>query len=163
MEKLHRLFSDNWAIQRHDFDNMVSLLMPSIIAGNITAAASQLDTVKTSVRATASPYMAKWYELDDLMLPVDSIAVITLSGALYSWESQWLIRQVEAVESNPNICGMVLVIDGPGGMVSHLDQAVAAVEKCTKPTATVVTGIMASAHFWLGTGHRPAHHCHSTV
>lgn len=130
---------------------MVSLLMPSIIAGNITAAASQLDTVKTSVRATASPYMAKWYELDDLMLPVDSIAVITLSGALYSWESQWLIRQVEAVESNPNICGMVLVIDGPGGMVSHLDQAVAAVEKCTKPTATVVTGIMASAHFWLGT------------
>lgn len=151
MEKLHRLFSDNWAIQRHDFDNMVSLLMPSIIAGNITAAASQLDTVKTSVRATASPYMAKWYELDDLMLPVDSIAVITLSGALYSWESQWLIRQVEAVESNPNICGMVLVIDGPGGMVSHLDQAVAAVEKCTKPTATVVTGIMASAHFWLGT------------
>lgn len=151
MEKLHRLFSDNWAIQRHDFDNMVSLLMPSIIAGNITAAASQLDTVKTSVRATASPYMAKWYELDDLMLPVDSIAVITLSGALYSWESQWLIRQVEAVESNPNICGMVLVIDGPGGMVSHLDQAVAAVEKCTKPTATVITGIMASAHFWLGT------------
>lgn len=29
--------------------------------------------------------------------------------------------------------------------------AASAVENCSKPTATVVTGIMASAHFWLGT------------
>lgn len=163
MEKLHRLFSDNWAIQRHDFDNMVSLLMPSIIAGNITAAASQLDTVKTSVRATASPYMAKWYELDDLMLPVDSIAVITLSGALYSWESQWLIRQVEAVESNPNICGMVLVIDGPGGMVSHLDQGRGRCREMYQTHGYRSHGDHGLGPLLVGHRHRPHIHCHSTV
>lgn len=151
MNRLQRFFSDNWTIQRHDFENTVSLLMPCIIAGNIQAAAAQLSKEKCTVRATAAPYMAKWYELDDITLPVDSIAVITLTGVLYSWESEWVIKQIEAAELNPNICGVVFVIDGPGGMVSHLDMAAAAVENCTKPTATVVTGIMASAHFWLGT------------
>lgn len=151
MNKLQRFFSDNWTIQRHDLENTVSLLLPCIVKGNIEAAVAQLEKAKCSVRATASPYMAKWYELDDISLPVDSIAVITLTGCLYSWESEWVIRQVEAAELNPNICGIVFVIDGPGGMVSHLDMAAAAVENCKKPTATVVTGMMASAHFWLGT------------
>ncbi len=152
MNRLQRIFSDNWTIRRHDFESFVSLIMPAIVAGNIEAATAKLDDKdKCTVKATAAPYMAKWYELDDISLPVDSIAVITLTGVLYSWESEWVAKQVEAAELNPNICGIVFVIDGPGGMVSHLDMAAAAVENCKKPTATVVTGIMASAHFWLGT------------
>lgn len=152
MNRLQRIFSDNWTIRRHDFESFVSLIMPAIVAGNIEAASAKLDEDdKCTVRATAAPYMAKWYELDDISLPVDSIAVITLTGVLYSWESEWVAKQVEGAELNPNICGIVFVIDGPGGMVSHLDMAAAAVENCKKPTATVVTGIMASAHFWLGT------------
>lgn len=151
MNKLQRFFSDNWTIQRHEFENTVSLLLPCIINGNIDAATAQLNKEKCTIKATSSPYMAAWYELDDITLPVNSIAVINLTGVLYSWESEWVIRQVEAAELNPNICGIVFVIDGPGGMVSHLDMAAASVENCTKPTATVVTGIMASAHFWLGT------------
>lgn len=152
MNRLQRIFSDNWTIRRHDFESFVSLIMPAIVAGNIEAASAKLNEYdKCTVKATAAPYMAKWYELDDISLPVDSIAVITLTGVLYSWESEWVAKQVEAAELNPNICGIVFVIDGPGGMVSHLDMAAAAVENCKKPTATVVTGIMASAHFWLGT------------
>lgn len=152
MNRLQRIFSDNWTIRRHDFESFVSLIMPAIVAGNIEAASAKLnEDDKCIVKATAAPYMAKWYELDDISLPVDSIAVITLTGVLYSWESEWVAKQVEAAELNPNICGIVFVIDGPGGMVSHLDMAAAAVENCKKPTATVVTGIMASAHFWLGT------------
>lgn len=152
MNRLQRIFSDNWTIRRHDFESFVSLIMPAIVAGNIEAASAKLnEDDKCTVKATAAPYMAKWYELDDISLPVDSIAVIALTGVLYSWESEWVAKQVEAAELNPNICGIVFVIDGPGGMVSHLDMAAAAVENCKKPTATVVTGIMASAHFWLGT------------
>lgn len=152
MNRLQRIFSDNWTIRRHDFESFVSLIMPAIVSGNIEAASAKLnEDDKCTVKATAAPYMAKWYELDDISLPVDSIAVITLTGVLYSWESEWVAKQIEAAELNPNICGIVFVIDGPGGMVSHLDMAAAAVENCKKPTATVVTGIMASAHFWLGT------------
>lgn len=151
MNKLQRLFSDSWTIQRHEYENIMSLILPSIVNGNIAEAAAELDKVKCTAQATTAPYQAKWYELDDITLPIDSIAVINLNGFLSAWESEWLIRQVEAAELNPNICGIVFVIDGPGGMVSHLDMAAASIENCSKPTATVVTGVMASAHFWLGT------------
>lgn len=151
MNKLQLFFSDNFSVRRQDYDNIMSLIMPCILNGNVESAMALLDKSNCSIQATGSPYMAKWYELDDITLPVDSIAVINLTGFLYSWESERVIRQLEAAELNPNICGVVIVIDGPGGMTSHLDQAAAAIENYTKPTATVVTGVMASAHFWLGT------------
>lgn len=151
MEKLQQFFSDNWTIVRLEFQNLLSLLTPCIVNGRLADASEQITRKKSSVLATAAPNLANWYELDDISLPVDSIAVIKLRGVLYSWETEWFIDTLAAAEKNPNICGIVLVIDGPGGMVSHIDQAVAAIKKCTKPTATVVTGCMASAHFWLGT------------
>lgn len=151
MNKLQQFFSDNWTIQRHEYQSIMSLLVPAIVNGNIADITAELEKEKCCIKATTAPYQAKWYELDDITLPVDSIAVINLTGFLYSWESEWVIRQIEAAELNPNICGIVFVVDGPGGMTSHVDLAAAAIENCTKPTATVVTGIMASAHFWLGT------------
>lgn len=150
MDKLQRFFSDNWSIRRHDFDSAVSMLLPCIVGGNIEAASAFLAKEKCKALAV-TPYLADWYELDDVSLPVDSVAVITLPGMLYAWESQWLIRKVEQAVLNPNICGIVLVIDGPGGMVSYVDLAASAIKNCGKPTATLVTGVMASAHFWLGT------------
>jgi len=151
VNKLQQFFSDDWAMARHELDTRLSLMLPAIIKGNIAEAASHIEKSSCEVKAVASPYLADWYELDDIALPVDSIAVISLTGDLYSWETDRTIRAIEAAVANPNICGIVFVIDGPGGMVNHLDAAAAAIQQCPKPTATVVTGTMASAHFWLGT------------
>lgn len=151
MEKVQRFFSDNWAIERPEFQNLLSLLTPCIINGRLADVNDQISQVKSSAMATSMPYMAKWYELDDISIPADSVAVIKLRGVLYAWETEWLIEQLAAAEKNANICGIVLVIDGPGGMVSHLDMAASAIKNSSKPTATVVDGCMASAHFWLGT------------
>lgn len=149
MIHLQRFLSDNWMIRRTDFEHVSALIIPCIIAGNPAAASAELVKPKSTASATATPYLAKWYELDEL-LPADSVAVIRLKGVLYSWETEWFIKTFKAAAANPNIVGIVIEIDGPGGMVSHIDQAVAAIEKCEKPTATVVTGVMASAHLWLG-------------
>lgn len=153
MNRLQKFFSDNWAIQRQEFENLLSLITPCIISGNVGQAVEQIEKPKAEVKATCptGPNLAAWYDLDDINLPVDSVAVIKLTGVLYAWETEWLIKVIEAAELNPNVCGIVLVIDGPGGMVSHIDLATAAIENCTKPVATVVSGVMASAHFWLGT------------
>lgn len=150
MNKLQRFFTDNWTVKRRDLQNTMSLLLPCIIKGNLSGASEMLGKAKCTAMAT-TPYLADWYELDDVALPVDSIAVMELHGMLYSWETEWLIRRIHAAEANPAICGIVLVIDGPGGMVSHIDMASRTIRECSKPTATVVTGVMASAHFWLGT------------
>lgn len=149
MINLQRFLTDNWMIRRADFENISALVIPCILAGNPGAASAELVKPKSSASATATPYLAKWYELDEL-LPQDSVAVIRLKGVLYAWETEWFIDVFRAAADNPNIVGIVIEIDGPGGMISRLDQAVAAIEKCGKPTATVVTGVMASAHLWLG-------------
>lgn len=150
MNRLQRLFSDNWAVRRQDMDSFMSLLLPGIISGNLQGAAALLNADKAKAAVASGPYRARWWEFDDVSIPVDSVAVLTLRGMLYSWESEWIADMLSRAVANPNICGIVLDIDGPGGMISHLDIAARAVAECPKPVATVVTGIMASAHFWLG-------------
>ncbi len=151
MKHLHKLFSDNWGIRANDLAGALGLIMPAIRSGNLEAATAMLDRVKCTATATGGAYLAQWYELDDATLPEESVAVISLSGVLLAWETQWLIEQIRRAEANPRICGLVLDIDGPGGMISRVDAAAEALKNCTKPTATVVTGTMASAHFWIGT------------
>lgn len=151
MNKLRRFFTENWAINRNDLEGAASLLLPCLVKGNITAAVQAVSAPKCNATATGFPYMAKWYELDDATLPEGSVAIVRLNGMLYVWETEWLIEVLKQAESNPRICGIVLEIDGPGGMASKVEQAAAAIKNCTKPTATVVTGMMASAHFWIGT------------
>ena len=89
--------------------------------------------------------------MDDDTLPVDSVAVIILEGTLYSWETYRLEKQLRDISDNPKICGAVLWINGPGGMVAHVDLAAKMIAESSKPIATYVAGTMGSAHFWLGT------------
>ena len=79
------------------------------------------------------------------------MAVIILEGTLYSWETYRLEKQLRDVFDNPKICGAVLWINGPGGMVAHVDLAAKMIAESSKPIATYVAGTMGSAHFWLGT------------
>lgn len=149
MKQLQSFFSGSWCMRRTDFEAMTAVLLPAVINGRLDEAEKFLATVKVSGSALG-PNLASWYDLDDEDLPEDSVAVLNLYGTLYSWESAWLAESVRRADENPNICGVVLVINGPGGMVAGVDQAVASIKNCSKPTATVVSGCMASAHFWIG-------------
>lgn len=151
MERLQQFFTNNWAIQRHDLESVVALLAPCIIAGNLQAAEDFLQKKELVAKAVAAPYLAHYWELDDINLPVNSVAVIYLTGMLYAWETDWLIKTLQEAEANPAVCGIVLVIDGPGGHVARIDVAATAIKESTKPVATVVAGSMCSAHYWLGT------------
>lgn len=150
MNRIQQLISDNWTIRRHELSSLMAIIMPGIISGNLEGISEILG--KTKCTATAyDPYLATEWDTTDTDLPNNSVLVITLRGTLYAWESDWLARTIKEAEADPRICGIVLLVDGPGGMVSHIDKAVAAIKNCTKPTATVCEGMMASAHFWIGT------------
>ena len=150
MKNIQRLFNDNWAIRRSDLVNTMTLILPSIIKGDMKSASDLLAGRPLEVKAVALPDIATEYDIDDATLPDGTVAVIRLKGTLYAWETEWLIRVLARIGANPRICGTLLVIDGPGGMVSHVDQAAAAIRKSAKPIAAICTGIMASAHFWIG-------------
>lgn len=150
MDKLQQFFANDWAVERRGFDNLMALLTPCILSGNIQAANEILSKPKVSAMAMAAPYIAPSYRADDTSLPDGSIVVINLVGVLYSWETSWLITKLQEAEHNPAVVGVVLCIDGPGGQVTRVDVAADMLRNFSKPAATVVMGYMCSAHYWIG-------------
>lgn len=150
MNRLQKIFTDFWSIQRKDLESILSLTMPSVVAGDIAAAEKQLAASKCSMMAVSPVNVVERWEFDDVTIPEGSVAVINLVGDLFSWEYDWLIDSIACAENNPKIDGIILAIDSPGGMVSHIDMAVETIRNCSKPIVTVVLGVMASAAFWIG-------------
>lgn len=134
-----------------DFEALSALLLPCVMQGNLDQAESQLNKSTLKAYATDPTYLASRWELDDETLPEGSVAVIELEGVLYSWNTFALERWLLMAEQNEKICGVVLWINGPGGMVAHVDVVASTIKDMTKPVATFVAGMMASAHFWIGT------------
>jgi signal peptide peptidase SppA len=151
VKRLQEIFAGNWAIAPKDYEAFCALLMPCIIRGNLDQAEAQLNKYGVNIYAAFPTNIANRWELDDDTLPENSVAVIVLEGVLLSWETYRLERMIQEVEENPKICGAVLWINGPGGMVAHVDVVASMLKAMTKPVATFVAGTMASAHFWLGT------------
>lgn len=151
MKLLQEIFTGSWSITPKDFEALSALLLPCIMQGNIDQAESQLHKSVIKAYATDPTYLANRWELDDETLPEGSVAVIELEGVLYSWNTFALERWLWMAEQNDKICGVVLWINGPGGMVSHVDVVASTIKEMTKPVATFVAGMMASAHFWIGT------------
>lgn len=151
MDKIQKFFSDNWSVQRYEFDNAVALLTACLMNGRVRDAVDMLDKFKCSAMITGRDYMEDFWASDSEELPEDSIAIIKVRGMLYAWETEWIIRQLKQFAIEPNISGVVFDIDGPGGMTSHVEELAELIANYEKPTATVVTGVMASAHFWFGT------------
>lgn len=151
MKLLQEVFTGSWSITPKDFEALSALLLPCVLNGNIDQAEAQLYKSVIKAYATDPTYLVSRWELDDETLPEGSVAVIELEGVLYSWNTFALERWLLMAEQNPKICGVVLWINGPGGMVAHVDVVASTIKDMTKPVATFVAGMMASAHFWIGT------------
>lgn len=128
---------------------LFDVLLPALRAGAVTEAEQLLAQHSVQCYAT-TPYLAERWELDDSSIPDGSVAVITLEGPLYSWETFRLETYLRQAADNPRILGVVLWINGPGGMALYVDVVAKVISEYTKPIATFVAGYMLSAHFWIG-------------
>lgn len=151
MKKISKIFGEPWSISRADYAVLMAAIMPAIKAGNLQQVNETLDRNKVQAYGVQLPYCADKWELDDMNLPVDSVAVITLEGMLFSWETFRLEERLQQCFDNPRICGVVLWINGPGGMTTHLNVAAKMIHEAPKPVCTYVAEQMCSAHLWLGT------------
>ncbi len=93
----------------------------------------------------------------------DSVAVIPITGPLTKKRTFWsflfggssyaeIARTVAAAAEDPEVAGIVLDIDSPGGTVSGVEAAGDAIyaARGQKPIAAFANGMMASAAYWLG-------------
>lgn len=89
--------------------------------------------------------------------PKNSIAVIRISGPLMKEDQncgpigmEQIGQIIKAADSCPNIDGMVLQIDSPGGTVDGTETLGNIVRNAQKPVVTFVDGQMCSAALWIG-------------
>lgn len=140
-------------MRRQEFEGLMAMIMPCVMAGNLEAVSKLISDGQPKITAAISDgvNVADWTDLVWDEVQPNSVLVIPMRGYLYSWTTEWLIRVIKRAEANSNVVGLVLDIDGPGGMASHVERAAMALRDFSKSSATVVTHSMASAHFWIGT------------
>ena len=94
------------------------------------------------------------------MAPVGSVAIIDVKGALMKEDglcsdgTATIGSIVKKADNHPNIIGIVLDVDSPGGTVDGTEALAAIIKGTTKPVVTFVNGLMASAALWIGTSAR---------
>ena len=129
-----------------------------------TELASQINaTSAATVAARASE--DDDFEIPSLLSKQGNIGVISISGTLYASAPDWakaffgvtdypMIRQalVDAAR-DPDIRGILLDINSPGGAVSGVSDVSALVSRINngiKPVVSYTSGMMASAAYWIG-------------
>lgn len=89
-----------------------------------------------------------------------SIALLPLSGEILYGEGDWgkigsssVLRTLENIDQNPQIRGLILWLDTPGGSVSGSEEIRRKIAKMseTMPVAVVTAGVNASGGYWITT------------
>ena len=148
MNRIQLIFNEKWAMAREDYYNLVSLILPSIHSGNFKEVEAFFEKDAVAAYASDLNFVGRW-NLEDSDLPSDSVAVIVLEGTLYAWETFRLQEYIAQAAANDRIAGIILWINGPGGMITGLDNASKMISECPKPVVAYIAGACASAHFWL--------------
>ena len=92
--------------------------------------------------------VGKW-NLDDEMIPDNSVAVIPIDGVICSWDSILLMELLSEVKENDQINSVLFVVNSPGGMVSQIDLLAGTIKGLGKPSVAMVMGMACSAAMWV--------------
>lgn len=85
-----------------------------------------------------------------------SVAIINLTGPIVKYDgacgepgAMSVAREIKAMDNNPQVAGIVLNIDSPGGASTGATLLAEAIKQCNKPiVASIAHGYAASAAYW---------------
>lgn len=97
----------------------------------------------------------------DMSMVRNGTAIIPLIGAIYPRSNMVsassggtsldaFMRDMRVAWASPDVDRIVMLIDSPGGVVSGLGEAADVLRSGSKPLISFVTGMSASAAYWLG-------------
>ena len=97
-----------------------------------------------------------YYDYQDMNIPEGSTAIIPIRGEMMKYPEMCgpkgtleITNDVIMADNNPNISGILLIIDSPGGMVTQTDLLAEAVKNAVTPVVAYVEGMAASAAYWV--------------
>lgn len=141
-----------WAIEPQAYEGLRLLLLSAVKAGTFTVPD---DTVEKSYALSpiAGPTFDR-YEINNESLPDDSVAVIPVTGYLYTEKINRIESYLAEAMEHPSVAGALMYIDSPGGMVHRIDILADAIKNAPKPVGVYVTGMCCSAAQWVAGGGR---------
>lgn len=98
------------------------------------------------------------YSINNIIsAPKGSIAIIEVIGVIFQYDqacgpigTTTLLNLFNAANSAPNISGIILVVDSPGGQVAGTKDFADAISNSKKPVVTYAKELMCSAGYWIG-------------
>lgn len=142
----------HWVLESQAQSVEFAYILAAIRSSNAAAIETYLSRDKVTAYATSDVNAVNQYELSDINIPDNSIAVISVQGMLYSWKTFEIERFIQKAISHPNIVGIVLFVNTPGGMVHRVDLASVLIKNSPKPINAFVTGACCSGGMWLVSG-----------
>ncbi len=157
---LSALLRSTWAI-----DERFAIAHGGIVAGLLNGMEFQ-PADKPSEAANSAPFYVsengEEIEASGLnTINPNTIAVIPIRGTLMKEDEsdceyfqagmRTLSERVLEADRDPNVIGIILYIDSPGGTVDGTKAFSDAIKSCKKPVVAFVDGIMASGALWIGT------------
>lgn len=156
IDRISQILNARWLISQEVIYNYLPAFIAFVNGQKIDLNASEKDRLKPYlVSASAGQInLVDKYDIQDDNAPGNSIAIIPIQNEILAWRTMDLVRVIDLAEDNPNIIGVVFLVNSPGGMVFYTDIAATAIKEMQKPSVSFVMNMAASAAMWLisGTG-----------
>lgn len=141
-----------WVLESNAQTAELTYILTAIKSSNIAAIETYLSRDKVTAYVTADVNAVNQYELSDVNIPDNSIAVISVQGLLYSWKTFDIENYIRQAINNPRIVSVLLFVNTPGGMAHRVDIASDVIKLSPKPINAYVTGMCCSGGMWLVSG-----------
>jgi protease-4 len=91
------------------------------------------------------------------MVPQPAVGVIRLYGDIYMDSADWVLAQIEAARSDPDIAAVVVQMDSPGGEVAASEQLYMELQTLRRemPVVGSIDSMAASGAFYMAMGTDP--------
>jgi ClpP class serine protease len=156
VDRISQILNARWLISQEVVYNYLPAFFAFMNGAKIDFNAAEKDRAKPYIISSkaGSIDLVNKYDLQDLNVPENSVAIIPIQSEILAWRTMELVQFIQQAESNPNIIAVVFMVNSPGGMVFYTDIAAAAIKGMTKPSVSFVMNMAASAAMWLisGTG-----------
>lgn len=149
MDKLTQYLNANWVLESGVHKAEFAYILSALKYSNIESIESYLSRDKVTAYATADVNAIDQYELSNVNLPENSVAVISVQGTLYSWKTFDIENYIQQAINNPRIVSILLFVNTPGGMVHRIDIATDLILSSSKPINAYITGMCCSGGIWI--------------
>lgn len=152
----------SWALETSFFERVAPVVMQSIAAGKsipthiLTNQEQKLqleqEKISAAVKIDYSDYFeGPVYETESgtRIARISMIGTLTKYGGLSAYGSKSLAGMISRADAAPDVDGIILIVDGPGGQVAGTTELGLAISQAKKPTVAFVDGMAASAHYWV--------------